>query len=270
MEVIQFLLRPEDSAIVVENVHAQRNKGILNSPFAFLPAEICLMILEYLDDFSALSFALTSRALYNTALDRVQNIICPLAELGCWAGKSLVRAGIALDMEQDFSGGTAEMDETGGNYLMAVVESKILELRERGYHTIYDSDDPEKLTILRSISCNNHIPPVIRRYVSALLSNTEYENMFQEGKQYIIRNLDKMEYVSFPTGKLERITTRPSGVYDDTLVKTPHPAEQVIEAITWTRAIETDTHGLEKGAWAGNRIDLILDGQEVLDGWRRL
>ncbi|EGX44938.1 hypothetical protein AOL_s00173g39 [Orbilia oligospora ATCC 24927] len=270
MEVVQFLLRPEDSTIVVENVDIRVNDNPPTAPFASLPTEIWLIILDYLDDFSALSFALTSRGFYNTASDRLQSIICPLAELGCWAGRPLVRAGISLDTEEEYSGGSAEMDEAGGNYLMAVIESKMLGLRERGYHTIYDSDDPGKLEILRSISRDNYIPPVIRRYVSAVLSNTEYENMFQEGKQYIIRNLDKKEYVTFPTGRLERITIRPRGVFDDTLVQAPHPAENFIEAITWTPAIKTDCRGLEKGAWAGNRIDLVLDRREGLDGWKQL
>ncbi|KAK6515111.1 hypothetical protein TWF506_007457 [Arthrobotrys conoides] len=270
MEVVQFLLRPEDSSIVVATVDVPLSESTPSAPFASLPTELWLIILEYLDDFSALSFALTSKALYNTASDRLQNIICPLAELGCWAGKSLVRAGIALDTDEEFSGGNAEMDETGGSYLMAVVESKMLGLRERGYHTIYDSDDPEKLAILRSISHDNDTPPVIQRYVSAVLSNTEYENMFQEGKEYIIRNLDKMEYTAFPTGRLERITVRPRGVFDDTLVQIPHPAEDMIEAITWTTLIKADRHGLQKGAWAGQRIDLVLSRQDELDGWKRV
>ncbi|KAK6500138.1 hypothetical protein TWF481_010493 [Arthrobotrys musiformis] len=269
MEVVQFLLCPEDSAIVVENV-LQRDKKTLLSQFTLLPTEIFLMILEYLDDFSALSLALTNRVIYNRALDRVQNIICPLAELGCWAGKSLVRAGVVLDTEEDFSAGSAEMDETGGNYLMAVIDSKMLAVRERGYHTIYDSDDPEKLAILRSIADDIHIPPVVRRYVSSVLRNREYENMFQEGKQYVVRNLDKNEYIIFPTGRLERITIRPRGVFDDTMVKVPHPAERVIEAITWAPAMKADTRGMEKGSWAGNRIDLVLEERVTLDGWNGL
>ncbi|KAK6530973.1 hypothetical protein TWF281_007801 [Arthrobotrys megalospora] len=270
MEVVQFLLWPEDSAIVVENVYVRPYKGILKSPLFSLPMEIHLLILEYLDDFSVLSLAVASRLLYNITSERLQNIICPLAELGCWAGKPLVRAGVVLETGDEFSATNAEMDVTGGRYLMAVIEAKMLGLRERGYHTIYDSDDPERLEILRSIAGNSHIPQVVRRYVAAVLNNSEYENMFQEGKQYLIRNLDKMEYVPFPTGKVERTTARPPGVYDDTLVSMPHTAERVIEAITWSPTTARNTSPLGQGAWAGNRIDLISEARAEFDGWRLL
>ncbi|KAK6355973.1 hypothetical protein TWF718_000348 [Orbilia javanica] len=270
MEVVQYLLRPEDSSIVVGNINVKPKDDIQNLSLASLPVEIFLIILEHLDNFSALSLALTSRAFYNASLDRVQNILCPLAELGRWAGKPLVRAGIVVDLEEGFSSGRTEIDEAGGTYLMNVLESKMIGLRERGYYTIYDSDDPGKLAILRSVAADNHIPPVIRRYASAILGNTEYENMFQEGREYIIRNLDKMEYVPFPTGRLERTITRPRGVYDDTLVKTPHVAERVIDAITWSPTMKAGACGLEKGAWVGNRIDIVLDNEGVRDGWKKL
>ncbi|KAK6337328.1 hypothetical protein TWF730_002733 [Orbilia blumenaviensis] len=228
------------------------------------------MILSYLDDFSALSLGLTSRAFYNRAVERIQNIICPLNELGSWAGKPLVRAGVVLDMGDEFSRHDTEIDETSGGFLMAVIEAKMLGLRERGYHTIYDSDSPERLETLRFMAQNRYTPPVVRRYLSAVLGNTEYENMFQEGRQYLIRNLDKKEYIQFPTGRLERTVVRPSGVYDDTMEIKPHPAERVIEAITWAPSTECNTSLPSKGAWAGDRIDIIMEEHASLDEWKRL
>ncbi|KAK6544848.1 hypothetical protein TWF694_001529 [Orbilia ellipsospora] len=271
MEVIQFLLVAEESGIVLESIACLSNEksatGYAKSGFSRLPAEIHLIIQDYLDDFSAICLAMTSRRIFNILLGRIQDIVCPLSELGCWAGKPMVRAGVVLDMND---AAPIAGDEEAGKYWAPVIEAKMMGVRERGYHTLYDSDNPQRLDILHSIAKDLRTPKTVRRYLSAVLTNTEYENMFRAGEKYVIRNLDKMEYVEFPTGKLGRVTTRPEGVLDDTLIQALHPGEALLEAITWLPAEASSTKDLVKGAWAGDRIDLVTARKLGDDDWRKL
>ncbi|KAF3920826.1 hypothetical protein ABW20_dc0110523 [Dactylellina cionopaga] len=66
-----------------------------------------------------------------------------------------------------------------------------------------------------------------------------------------------MEYMEFPTGRLERMTVQAKGLRDDTLVRIRHPGEKLIEAITWALAgTETEKGNSDNLIWAGDRIDL--------------
>ncbi|EPS37962.1 hypothetical protein H072_8303 [Dactylellina haptotyla CBS 200.50] len=164
------------------------------------------------------------------------------------------------------------MDEEYAQYWMALLGAKLLSMRDRGYHTIYDSDDSKKLEILKSISSDSNVPKVLRQYVAAILTNTEYENMFQEGRNYVLRNLDKMEYIEFPTDRLERKLVQPAGSFDDTVVKMLHPGEKLVDAITWDQSVDrkSEAVSLDKGIWAGHRIDLVLADRLAGMGWRKL
>ncbi|KAF3905094.1 hypothetical protein AA313_de0210365 [Arthrobotrys entomopaga] len=79
-----------------------------------------------------------------------------------------------------------------------------------------------------------------------------------------------MEYIEFPAGKLERVTTRPGGMHDDTLVQAPHPGEAMLEAITWVPTGAISEKVLVKGAWAGDRIDLVTARKLGEDSWEKL
>ncbi|KAK6526446.1 hypothetical protein TWF694_005032 [Orbilia ellipsospora] len=272
MKLVQFLLRPEDSAVVVER-QPLCYKDPIGSPLYTLPPEICLVISDYLDDLGALCFALTSKHTFNSLLGRIQNIICPLSELGCWAGKALLRAEITLNSDQsDVKAGMTDIQRVLWNN---VVEARMLDIRKRGDHTIFNFDNPRTLHILGTIAKDPRVPQVIRRYIYAILSDTEYENMFQKGVEYIIRNLDMEEYIEFPSGKLERLqlTEGAEGSQDDPLlIKIPHPGEKLLEAITWVSGATSFPQileRLEKGVWVVDSIDLVR-AHEMHERWKKL
>lgn len=144
----------------------------------------------------------------------------------------------------------------------------MLTLRKRGYYTVYPSEEPAKIEVLRSISRDPNIPKVAQRWTRSVFDDAEYENMFQSGERYVLRNLNRNQYFEFPTGKIKRTPLEGNKEMDTSAI--PHPAEHLIDAVTWKKDVNQASDGFGEGFWAGEKLDIVLESRIRSGNWRML
>ncbi|KAK6525295.1 hypothetical protein TWF694_005440 [Orbilia ellipsospora] len=264
-EVIQYLLDPADSAVLVKPVHIRRQKKCMSTKIGLttIPTEIHLMISEYLDDYDSLCLSLTSRTLFNRSVGRMQKIVSSGNTIGCWAGKPLVLS--------NPNNPSATATAVEAQYLDQATDAVEIKPTRRANETLYQASFPEKRVVLHGIAHDMYIPQVIRRFVSALLRDKEYENLFCVGEEYVLRNLDRMEYVDFNTGKIKS-TVVDVGKFmegeDVGMTEILHEAEVLIDAISCVPNDSFSPEKFEKGSWAGCRMDIVSKKRvETEKGW---
>ncbi|KAF3905633.1 hypothetical protein ABW21_db0202897 [Orbilia brochopaga] len=252
-EMIQYLLYPQDSAVIVAPVPVSRqNRQSDKSGLASMPMEIHLMISRHLSDYDALCLSLTSRALFNKSIPRIQKLICPQDILGCWSGKALVRA--------DPSNPTPTATAIEAQYLEKTMAAMTGTPALRRNETLYLAAFPHQRLVLHRLAHDMHIPQVVRRFVSATLRDKEYENLFRPGEEYVLRNVDRREYVPFSTGKIHSCVVDVNQIKEgeEGMMETLHAAELFIDAISCAPEDTVDRTRFEKGSWAGCRVDIVL------------
>ncbi|KAF3921776.1 hypothetical protein AA313_de0201633 [Arthrobotrys entomopaga] len=264
-EVIQYLLNPADSALLVKPVQIRSQKKTTHAKVGLttIPTEIHLMISEYLDDYDSLCLSLTSRTLFNRSVDRIQKIISYSNNIGCWAGKPLVLS--------NPSNPSATATAVEAKYLEKATDAVEINMTRRANETLYLASFPEKRLALHGIAHDMNIPQVIRRFVSALLRDKEYENLFRVGEEYVLRNLDRMEYVPFTTGKIKSIVVDVGKFMegeDIGMTEILHEAEVLMDAISCAPEDSFSPNKFEKGSWAGCRMDIVSKKRvEAEKGW---
>ncbi|KAK6360914.1 hypothetical protein TWF730_007029 [Orbilia blumenaviensis] len=264
-ELVQYLLNPADSAVIVKPVPVRKDRPTDAKPsLTTLPSSIHNMITEYLSDYESLCLAISSRDLFNKSITRMQNLVCPVENLGCWSGKALVRA--------DPSNPTPTATAVEAQYLDKTTDATIITPALRSNETLYLASFPDKRLILHGIAHDMHIPQVIRRFVSAALRDKEYENLFVAGEEYVLRNIDRREYIRFFTDKV-RSTVVDVGEFKEgeetPMVEILHEAEVLLDAISCAPEDTFSKDRFEKGSWAGCRIDIVSMkrvGEE--EGWK--
>ncbi|EWC43678.1 hypothetical protein DRE_01565 [Drechslerella stenobrocha 248] len=265
-EIVQYLLQKQDSGVIVEPVPTRcKSADGQKAGVTKLPTEIHFMILGYLGDYDALCLSLACRALFNKSVPRVQNIICPLDTLGCWSAKALVRA--------DPNNPSPTATATEAQYLDKATAAKIATPALRRNETLYMAAFPHQRLVLHSLAHNMHIPQVVRRFVSATLRDKEYENLFRPGEEYVLRNVDRREYVPFSTSKISSPAVGVQGIKEEeeSIVETLHSAEMFIDAISCAPEGTVDRSKFEMGSWAGCRVDIVSKRriEKAEDGWTR-
>ncbi|EPS39468.1 hypothetical protein H072_6677 [Dactylellina haptotyla CBS 200.50] len=265
-ELVQYLLNPEDSAVLVEPVPTRRQNE--DAPYkaclTTMPTEIHFMISEYLSDYDALCLSLTNRALFNKSIDRMQRLVCKPDTIGCWAGKALVRS--------NPNNPTPAATAVEAQYLDKATDATFVAPALRSNETLYLASFPDKRLVLHGIAHDLSIPQVIRRFVSAVLRDKEYENLFKVREEYVLRNLDRKEYVKFNTGKIQS-TVVSTGDFQDAKASGPaeilHDAEILMDAIACAAEGTFSPEKFEKGSWAGCRLDIVLKKRvQTEQGWK--
>ncbi|KAF3909993.1 hypothetical protein ABW20_dc0110679 [Dactylellina cionopaga] len=266
-ELVQYILRPEDSAVIVKPVPARSQKKDSNPKpnLTNIPTEIHLMISEYLTDYEAVCLALTNRTLFNKSVPKMQKLVCPLENLGCWAGRALVRA--------DPSNPTPTATAVEAQYLDKTMDATVIAPALRSNETLYLASFPDKRLVLHGIAHDMNIPQIIRRFVSAVLRDKEYENLFNVGEEYVLRNIDRREYINFYTDKVKG-TVVDNGEFKEGenvgLMEILHEAEVLIDAISCAPENTFSKENFEKGSWAGCRIDIVSKKRiEAEGGWTK-
>ncbi|KAJ6258317.1 hypothetical protein Dda_6357 [Drechslerella dactyloides] len=252
-EVVQYLMYPQDSALLVNPVTVSRKQRQCDKAnLVTMPTEIHLMVSRHLNDYDALCLSLSCRTLFNKSLPRVQKIVCPLDTLGCWSGKTLVRA--------DPSNPTPTATAVEAQYLEKTTAAMTTTPSLRRNETLYLAAFPHQRLVLHNLAHNMHIPQVVRRFVSATLRDKEYENMFRPGEEYVLRNVDRREYVPFTTSKIRSCVVDVNEIKEgeEGMMETLHAAELLIDAISCAPEDAIDRSKFEKGSWAGCRIDIVL------------
>ncbi|KAK6338625.1 hypothetical protein TWF696_009436 [Orbilia brochopaga] len=264
-EVVQYLLYPQDSAVLVSPVPVSRkNRQCDKAGLTTMPMEIHMMISRHLSDYDALCLSLACRTLFNKSIPRLQKLICPLDTLGCWSGKALVRA----DPSNPIPTATAVEAQYLEKSMAAMTATPTLRRNE----TLYLAAFPHQRLVLHNLAHDMHIPQVIRRFVSATLRDKEYENMFRPGEEYVLRNVDRREYVPFTTGKIRSCVVDVNEIKEgeEGMMETLHAAELLIDAISCVPEDTIDRTKFEKGSWAGCRVDIVVKKRVEREeaGWK--
>ncbi|KAF3230886.1 hypothetical protein TWF191_008727 [Orbilia oligospora] len=244
-ELVQYLLNPADSAVIVKPVPIRKDRPTEAKPcLTTLPSSIHEMITEYLSDYDTLCLAISSRDLFNKSIERMQSIVCPLQNIGCWSGKALVRA--------DPSNPTPTATAVEAQYLDKTTDATIITPALRSNETLYLASFPDKRLVLHGIAHDMHIPQIIRRFVSAALRNKEYENLFIAGEESTVVDVGE-----FKEGE------------ETPMVEILHEAEVLLDAISCAPEDTFSKERFEKGSWAGCRVDIVSKKRvDEEEGWK--
>ncbi|KAF3283245.1 hypothetical protein TWF970_001224 [Orbilia oligospora] len=244
-ELVQYLLNPVDSAVIVKPVPVRKDRPTEAKPcLTTLPSSIHEMITEYLSDYDTLCVAISSRDLFNKSIERMQSIVCPLQNIGCWSGKALVRA--------DPSNPTPTATAVEAQYLDKTTDATIITPALRSNETLYLASFPDKRLVLHGIAHDMHIPQIIRRFVSAALRDKEYENLFIAGEESTVVDVGE-----FKEGE------------ETPMVEILHEAEVLLDAISCAPEDTFSKERFEKGSWAGCRVDIVSKKRvDAEEGWK--
>ncbi|KAF3135215.1 hypothetical protein TWF703_006129 [Orbilia oligospora] len=244
-ELVQYLLNPADSAVIVKPVPVRKDRPTEAKPcLTTLPSSIHEMITEYLSDYDTLCVAISSRDLFNKSIERMQSIVCPLQNIGCWSGKALVRA--------DPSNPTPTATAVEAQYLDKTTDATIITPALRSNETLYLASFPDKRLVLHGIAHDMHIPQIIRRFVSAALRDKEYENLFIAGEESTVVDVGE-----FKEGE------------ETPMVEILHEAEVLLDAISCAPEDTFSKERFEKGSWAGCRVDIVSKKRvDEEEGWK--